>query len=100
MTDDNMAFPPLSFEDEAPQIAKPPRREEDVVAQAIETVRSRHERIANTLKSIWGYQECSDYLQKLVFNGADPTDLNRVGFDPEVADALLLLSEIHNVTKS
>lgn len=100
MTDDDMAFPPLIFEDEPPPISKPPLCEEDVVAQAIKTVLSKHERIANTLKSIWGFQECADYLHKLVFNGSDPTDLKRVGFNPEVADALLQLSRIHKVTKS
>ncbi len=100
MTDKDMAFPPLIFEDEPPPVVKPPLREEDVAAKAIETVRSRHERIANTLTTIWGYQECSDYLEKLVFNGSDPTDLKRTGFDPQVADALLLLSEVHKVTKS
>ena len=100
MTNDDMAFPPLFFADETPPVVKPPLREEDVVAQAMKTVLSKHERIGNTLKSIWGYQECSDYLQKLVYNGSDPADLNRTGFDPQVADALLLLSEVHKVTKS
>ncbi len=100
MTDGNMAFPPISFADEPPPVTKPPLGEEDVFAKAIGTVRSRHERIANTLTAIWGYQECSDYLQKLVFNGSDPADLKRTGFDPQVADALLLLSRIHKVDKS
>ncbi|MCF8160242.1 MAG: hypothetical protein K9J76_06040 [Polaromonas sp.] len=100
MTNDDMAFPPLSFEEESPRVMKPPLREEDVIEQAFETIRSRHPRIAGTLKTIWGYQECSDYLQKLVFNGSDPTDLKRAGFDPEVADALLQLSRMHKVDKS
>lgn len=100
MTNDDMAFPPLSFEDDAPQISKPPLLERDLMDQAIDTIRARHERIANTLKAIWGYQECADYLQKLVFNGSDPADLKRVGFNPEVAGALLLLSRIHKVVKT
>lgn len=100
MTDDDMAFPPLSFEEPSPRTSKPPLRGEDVIEQAIETVGTKHQRIANTLKSIWGYQECSDYLQRLVFDGADPADLTRAGFSAEVADAILLLSRIHEVTKS
>jgi hypothetical protein len=100
MTDKDMEFPPLIFEDEPPPISKPPVCEVDFVAEAMKTVLSKHERIGNTLKSIWGYQECSDYLQKLVYNGSDPADLNRTGFNPEVADALMLLSEVHKVTKS
>lgn len=100
MTDDDMAFPPLSSEEPSARISKPPLRDEDVIERAIETVRTRHERIANTLKTIWGYQECSDYLQKLVFNGSDPADLTRAGFNADVADAILLLSRIHAVTKS
>lgn len=100
MTNDDMAFPHLFFADEAPHTSKPPLLEEDLMEQAIETVRARHERIASTLKSIWGHQECSDYLQKLVFNGSDPADLKRTGFSQEVAGALLLLSRIHKVAKS
>lgn len=100
MTDEDMAFPPLFSEEPSPRISKPPLRDEDVIEQAIETVRTRHERIANTLKTIWGYQECSDYLQRLVFDGADPTDLKRAGFTDDVANAIMLLSRIHKVTKS
>ncbi|NVO05507.1 MAG: hypothetical protein HXX19_05975 [Rhodoferax sp.] len=61
-------------------------------------MRSHHPRIANTLSTVWGYRECGDYLEKLVFNGADPADLKRVGFKPEVADALLVLSRLHKVS--
>lgn len=95
-----MAFPPLLFDDESTQISKPTLREEDVVAQAIETVRSRHERIANTLTTIWGYQECADYLDKLAFYGSDPAAVTKTKFDPDVARAILLLSRIHKANKS
>ncbi len=100
MPDDNIVFPTLVFEDETPQISPSSLPDEDVIEQSIATIRSKHERIANILQSIWGYQECADYLQKLVFNGSDPSDLKRLGFTPDVASALMELSRIHKVTRS
>jgi hypothetical protein len=98
MPDDDMEFPPLIFEDAQPRTSKPPISDAEQIKGALEVVQSLHPRIANTLRTVWGYQECSDYLQKLVFNGSDPADLKRVGFKPDVADALLLLSKLHKVT--
>jgi hypothetical protein len=98
MPDDNMEFPPLIFEDAPPRASKPPLSDAEQIQLALEVVQSLHPRIANTLLTVWGYQECGDYLQKLVFNGSEPADLARAGFKPNIADALLLLSKMHKVT--
>jgi hypothetical protein len=100
MPDDDMEFPPLILEDAQPRTSKPPVSDAEQIQLALLVVRSLHPRIANTLQTVWGYHECGDYLQKLVFNGSDPADLKRIGFKPEVADALLLLSKLHKVTAS
>ena len=84
MPDDEMEFPPLILEEAKPRSSKPPVSDEEQIRLALELVRSHHVRIANTLSTVWGYRECGDYLQKLVFNGSDPADLKRVGFKPEV----------------
>ena len=95
---DDMAFPPLFLEEEIPQSSKAPPSDAEEIARALTTVRARHPRIAHSLQEIWGYRECADYLEKLVFNCSDPADLKRIGFDPEVMDALLTLSRLHTVT--
>ncbi len=95
---DDVAFPPLIFEEETPQPSKAPPGDAEEIARALATVRTHHPRIAHSLQEIWGYRECADYLEKLVFNCSDPADLKRIGFDPEVMDALLILSRLHTIT--
>ena len=95
--DDEMVFPPLILEDDLRLRSKEPLRDEDEMARALETIGKYHPRIASALKQTWGYQECANYLQKLIFNGSDPADLQRAGFKPEVLDAILILSARHRV---
>eukprot|EP01030_Chromulinospumella_sphaerica_P016823 gene16823-biopygen14798 len=65
-------------------------------AEAIEIVGLFHHRIANTIRTLWGYKECSSYINKLIMNGGDGMGHNRVGFNPEAAQAMLVLADLHD----
>ncbi len=67
------------------------RREE-----ALATVELHHHRIANTIRSLWGYKECSDYISKLILSGGDGMGHARMGFNQDAANAMMLLAEIHD----
>jgi hypothetical protein len=95
--DDEMVFPPLILEDELRQRSKEALSDEDEMARALEAIGKYHPRIASALKETWGYPECANYLQRLIFNGSDPAVLHRAGFKPEVLDAILILSALHHV---
>ena len=94
---DELEFPPLIFQEEPAQVSKPPASDEEEKQCALEVVRRHHARIATTLNSIWAYPECGDYLQRLVFDGADRADQIRDGFKPEVLDAILVLAQLHKL---
>lgn len=63
---------------------------------AMGVVDAHHPRIAKTLRNLWGSQECSDYLSKLIMSGGDGMGHARVGFHQDVADALLVLGSLHD----
>lgn len=67
------------------------RREE-----ALATVELHHHRIANTIRTLWGYKECSDYISKLILSGGDGMGHARMGFNQDAANAMMLLAEIHD----
>lgn len=93
-----LAFPELSVEEEDPDTRNMALHEMPLhyqIDRAREVVRAHHPRIASTLDSMWGYKECADYLEKLTFDGTDPTGHTRVGFKPEVLTALLRLQAMH-----
>lgn len=49
-------------------------------------------RISDTIWLIWGYQECENYLFKLMF---DSRDGRRQGFPADVAMAIMILHSRH-----
>jgi hypothetical protein len=63
---------------------------------ALETVDLYHHRIANTIRTMWGYRECSVYINKLIMAGGDGMGHARVGFNQEAVEAMLALSDIHD----
>ena len=63
---------------------------------ALETVERHHKRIANTIRTLWGYKECSVYINKLIMAGGDGMGHARVGFNQEAVEAMLLLSDLHD----
>jgi hypothetical protein len=68
------------------------QRKED----ALSTVELHHHRIANTIRTLWGYKECSDYISKLILAGGDGMGHARMGFNQDAANAMMLLAEIHD----
>jgi hypothetical protein len=63
---------------------------------ALDTVDLHHHRIANTIRTLWGYKECSVYINKLIMAGGDGMGHARVGFNQEAVEAMLALSDIHD----
>lgn len=63
---------------------------------ALATVEQHHQRIANTIRTLWGYRECSVYINRLIMAGGDGMGHARVGFNQEAVAAMLALSDIHD----
>ena len=63
---------------------------------ALDIVELHHHRIANTIRTLWGYKECSVYINKLIMNGGDGMGQARIGFNPEAADAMMVLADLHD----
>ena len=63
---------------------------------ALDTVELHHKRIANTIRTLWGYKECSVYINKLIMAGGDGMGHARVGFNQEAVEAMLVLSDLHD----
>lgn len=88
---------PLTGPDLKPQTASPEeltmdqRREE-----ALQIVELHHHRIANTIRTLWGYKECSAYISKLILNGIDDTGHARIGFHQDAAHAMMVLADLHD----
>lgn len=65
-------------------------------AAALDIVEMHHHRIANTIRTLWGYKECSVYINKLIMNGGDGMGNARIGFNQEAADAMMVLADLHD----
>jgi hypothetical protein len=63
---------------------------------ALAIVETYHPRIARSIRTLWGYKECSAYIDKLIINGDDGTGKSRVGFNQEAVDAMLTLTHLHD----
>jgi len=63
---------------------------------ALDIVERHHQRIANTIRTLWGYQECGVYINKLIMAGGDGMGHARVGFNLEAVQAMLELSDLHD----
>lgn len=63
---------------------------------ALGIVEAHHQRIANTIRTLWGYKECSVYINKLIMNGGDGMGHARIGFNQDAVQAMLDLADIHD----
>ena len=63
---------------------------------ALDKVELHHHRIANTIRSMWGYKECAMYIHKLIMDGDDGRGHGRAGFNQEAVVAMLALADIHD----
>ena len=64
--------------------------------RALQVVELHHRRIANTIRTLWGYKECAIYINKLIMSGGDGMGHARVGFNQEAVQAMLALADIHD----
>jgi hypothetical protein len=81
------ATKPMELEDKSPS---------QRMADALLIVELYHQRIANTIRTMWGYKECSMYINKLIMNGGDGMGNARIGFNQEAADAMMVLADLHD----
>ncbi len=92
---------PMGLQDDSPtqqdlSLSREARTLEQRMEDALSTVELHHHRIANTIRTLWGYKECSDYISKLILSGGDGMGHSRMGFNQDAADAMMLLAEIHD----
>ena len=76
----------------APRERTAGQRKED----ALEVVELHHHRIANTIRTLWGHKECSEYISKLIMDGGDNMGHARLGFNQDAAAAMMVLSDLHD----
>ncbi|TXI73783.1 MAG: hypothetical protein E6Q49_03965 [Limnohabitans sp.] len=96
-------MPPPSFEgfpNEQDANTQPMGLEEKTLAQraedALAIIELHHARIAKTIRVMWGYKECSQYLAKLLMTGYDDTGNARMGFHQEAVNAMMTLGDLHD----
>jgi hypothetical protein len=82
---------PTSPMDLAPELTLEERK-----TLALDIVGQHHQRIANTIRTLWGYKECSAYINRLIMAGGDGMGHARVGFNQDAVAAMLALSDIHD----
>lgn len=78
---------PMGLEDLTPQ---------QRLNRALLVVETHHRRIANTIRTLWGYRECSLYINKLIMEGEDGKGHARAGFNQEAAAAMIQLTHLHD----
>lgn len=93
-------LPSEGFPNEHGTSTQPMALEEKTLAQqaedALGIIELHHARIAKTIRVMWGYKECSTYIDKLLMTGYDDTGNARMGFHQEAVNAMMSLSDLHN----
>ncbi len=86
----------VDFEFATEQMSLEPATLAERKASALNIVERHHQRIANTIRALWGYRECSAYINKLIMEGGDGMGHARVGFNQDAVQAMLELSDLHD----
>ncbi len=81
------ATQPMSLADKSPEQRK---------SDAFALIRPNHPKVVAAIRATWGFKECATYLNKLVLNGSDDMGNTRAGFSPQVIEALMELSQLHD----
>jgi hypothetical protein len=77
---------PVALQEKTPE-----QRKEEAIA----VVELHHQRIANTIRTLWGYKECGAYINKLIMSGGDGMGHARIGFNQDAVTAMMALSDLH-----
>jgi hypothetical protein len=72
------------------------RQPENDKNDALRLIEEHHPRVAQAIKTMWGYKECSDYIAKLMMSGNDDSGRPRAGFHQDAAEAMLYLADLHD----
>jgi hypothetical protein len=72
------------------------RTRDQLKEDALMIVELHHHRIAKSIRTLWGYKECSDYISKLIMDGGDSKGNARMGFNQDAAAAMMVLSDLHD----
>ena len=99
---EDTGFPPIDYAEE--ELATRPMPLHELPRQvgidnAMGVIAKRHARIANAIQMFWGTRDCVEYIQKLVMSGGDGLGNARVGFKPEIVQALLSLISLHKIER-
>ncbi|QDL56231.1 hypothetical protein [Rhodoferax aquaticus] len=89
---------PLSLEDlrAFEQATKEPAQSrKQRLNEAMRVLELRHKRVASTVRTLWGHQECGLYLHRLISNGEDGVEFSQDLLQQDVTDALTVLYELH-----
>lgn len=89
-----VAVPAIDLEIPTQPLALEEKSLEQRKEEALARVDLHHHRIANTIRSMWGYKECGTYLNKLIMDGGDGMGHNRIGFNQEAVEAMLVLLDL------
>jgi hypothetical protein len=92
-----VGFPKLSWEEEELKTRPMALHELPLLARVdveLALIAQRHPRIAQAIDSFWGHRDCVDFLQDLVLSGYREGE-KRMGFKPEVVEALITLVDLH-----
>jgi hypothetical protein len=91
---------PFGFSNDPEAATQPMGLDEKTPAQqaedALNLIELHHARIAKTIRMMWGYRECSQYVAKLLMTGYDDTGHARMGFHQEAVNAMMSLGDLHD----
>jgi DNA-binding transcriptional regulator PaaX len=64
---------------------------------SMQTIAHDSPRANNIIESLWGLNECSQFLQKMILDCSEVVEKERVGFNVGTVTAFMLLLELHEV---
>jgi len=59
-------------------------------------IADHHMRIALAIEKFWGHRDCVEYMKNLILSGYKEGE-KRMGFKPEVVQALINLTQLHRI---
>lgn len=71
--------------------------DEQRMTHALEIVARFHQRVATTIRTFWGHDECPLYINKLILEGHDGSGEARSGFNALAVQAMMNLVDLHEV---
>ena len=92
-------FPSLQWEEEELPTRPIPLHERPLqtrIDMEMAIIAEHHVRIALAIEKFWGHRDCVEYLRNLILSGYKEGE-KRMGFKPEVVQALINLTQLHQI---